>query len=105
MFELDHPEITWLVACERSGIVRDALIAAGHSAISCDIYPSRRPGPHYQGDVLDILHMPWGGMIAHPECKFLANSGVQWLYKGGLWENGIDPVRWENMKAGAPAFI
>ena len=45
-----------LVACEYSGIVRDAFIAKGHDAISCDLIPTESPGPHYQGDVYDILY-------------------------------------------------
>jgi hypothetical protein len=53
-----------LIACEYSGTVRDAFIAAGHDAMSCDLLPSDRPGPHYQGDIVDILRDDWGLMIA-----------------------------------------
>lgn len=76
-----------LVACEESGIVRDALIAAGHDAMSCDLKPSRRPGPHYQGDVRDILHRNWDGMIFHAPCTRLSNSGVRWLHERNLWDD------------------
>lgn len=69
-----------LVACEFSGIVRDAFRARGHQAVSCDILPSERPGPHYQGDVLDILGNGWDLMIAHPPCTYLAVSGAH-LFK------------------------
>lgn len=68
-----------LVACESSGIVRDAFIARGHQAVSCDILPTERPGPHYQGDVLDILADGWDLMIAHPPCTHLAVSGARWF--------------------------
>ena len=67
-----------LVACEYSGIVRDAFIAQGHDAMSCDILPSDRPGPHYQGDIVDVLHHDsWDMMIAHPPCTHLAVSGAK----------------------------
>ena len=70
-----------LVACEFSGIVRDAFIAAGHDAVSCDLLPSERPGPHEQRDVLDVLsgNQPWDLMIAHPPCTYLAVSGARWF--------------------------
>lgn len=64
-----------LVACEYSGTVRDAFIAAGHDAMSCDLLPTDVPGPHYQGDVTDILGDGWDLMIAHPPCTHLAVSG------------------------------
>lgn len=64
-----------LVACEYSGTVRDAFIAAGHEAMSCDLLPTDVPGPHYQGDVRDVLDYPWDLMIAHPPCTDIAVSG------------------------------
>ena len=67
-----------LIACEQSGTVRDAFIAAGHDAMSCDFLPSDKPGPHYQGDVLDVLWDGWDLMIAHPPCTYLASSGLHW---------------------------
>ena len=69
-----------LIACEYSGIVRDAFIAAGHDAVSCDLLPTDVPGPHYQGDVRDILGDGWDAMIAHPECTFLCRAGQRWLH-------------------------
>lgn len=69
-----------LVACEYSGRVRDAFRAKGHDAISCDLLPTDQPGPHHQGDVLDIIGDGWDLMIAHPPCTRLANSGVRWLH-------------------------
>lgn len=66
-----------LIACEYSGRVRDAFIRAGHEAMSCDLLPTDVPGPHYQGDVRDVLHYPWDLMIAHPPCTDLAVSGAR----------------------------
>jgi hypothetical protein len=68
-----------LVACEFSGIVRDAFLARGHEAVSCDLLPSERLGPHVQGDVLPRLADGWDLMIAHPPCTHLAVSGARWF--------------------------
>lgn len=70
-----------LVACEFSGIVRDAFIARGHDAISCDLLPTEMEGPHYQGDVRDLLGQQWDLMIAHPPCTHLAVSGARHFYR------------------------
>ena len=85
-----------LVACEYSGKVRDAFIAQGHDAISCDILPTDSLGPHYQGDVFDIIDQDWDLMIAHPPCTYLTNSGVRWLHER--------PERWGQLKDGAEFF-
>ena len=70
-----------LIACEYSGIVRDAFIKKGHQAISCDLLPSESDlGEHYQGDVTDILYDGWDLMIAHPPCTYLSVSGARWYY-------------------------
>lgn len=66
-----------LIACEYSGVVRDAFIAAGHDAMSCDLLPTDSPGPHYQGDVHDVLDYPWDLMVAHPPCTHLSVSGAR----------------------------
>jgi site-specific DNA-cytosine methylase len=68
-----------LVACEFSGIVRDAFIARGHDAMSCDLLPTEKPGPHYQGDVFDVINDGWDMMIAHPPCTHLAVAGAAWF--------------------------
>ena len=68
-----------LVACEFSGVVRDAFIERGHDAVSCDLLPTEQPGPHIQGDVLEILDEGWDLMIAHPPCTHLAVSGARWF--------------------------
>ena len=66
-----------LIACEYSGAVRDAFIRGGHDAMSCDLLPTEAPGPHYQGDVRDVLDYPWDLMIAHPPCTHLSVSGAR----------------------------
>lgn len=66
-----------LVACEYSGTVRDAFIRGGHDAMSCDLLPTESAGPHYQGDVRDVLDYPWDMMIAHPPCTHLSVSGAR----------------------------
>ena len=68
-----------LVACEYSGTVRDAFIAKGHEVMSCDLLPTDVHGPHYQGDVFDIINDGWDLMIAHPPCTHLAVSGARWF--------------------------
>lgn len=67
-----------LVACEHSGAVRDAFIRRGHFAISCDLIATVAPGPHYKGDVRNILQQPWDLLIAHPPCTYLCASGLHW---------------------------
>lgn len=71
-----------LIACEFSGIVRDAFIARGHYAMSCDLLDTERPGPHYKGNVIDLIYesgVPWDLMIAHPPCTHLAVSGARYF--------------------------
>lgn len=85
-----------LIACEYSGAVRDAFIEAGHDAVSCDLLPTDVPGPHYQGDVFDIINDGFDLMIAHPPCTYLCNSGVSWLHR--------DISRWPKMVEGALFF-
>lgn len=83
-----------LVACEYSGTVRDAFIALGHTAISCDLLPTESPGPHYQGDVRDIIGDGWDLMIAHPPCTHLAVSGARWFHlKRKEQEEALEFVR------------
>jgi len=68
-----------LIGCEFSGTVRDAFIARGHDAISCDLLPTEKPGPHIQGDLLTILDDGWDLAIFHPPCTDLAVSGAAWF--------------------------
>lgn len=74
-----------LIACEYSGAVRDAFIARGHDAVSCDILPTESPGPHYEGSVLDIIDDEWDLMVGHPPCTYLCVAGLHYSKK--------DPIR------------
>lgn len=100
-----------LIACEYSGIVRDAFTAKGHDVTSCDLLPTERPGKHIQGDVLNILWRDWDMMIAHPECTYLCSSGLHWNKRiegraakteealefiTHLWSSGIPKMCLEN---------
>jgi len=86
-----------LVACEYSGRVRDAFMAHGHEAMSCDLLPTESPGPHYQGPVEDVLNDGWDLMVAHPPCTYLAASGMHWTARGlrdpRLTEDALNFVR------------
>lgn len=105
-----------LVACEFSGIVRDAFAALGHDAWSCDLLPSERPGQHIQGDVLRVLEGfpdrfddPWDLMIAHPPCTYLTNAGVRHLHTHVTSVNGVrakvhGEARFEAMREAAHFF-
>lgn len=84
------------MACEYSGTVRDAFIAKGHDAMSCDLLPTDVPGPHYQGDIFDIINWGWDLLIAHPPCTYLCNSGVCHLH--------TDITRWPHLIEGAVFF-
>jgi hypothetical protein len=90
-----------LIACEYSGTVRDAFIAQGHDAMSCDILPTDVPGPHYQGDIMDILHDGWDLMVAHPPCTYLSNAGARFLYPGKI----LNPARLEKGLAAKCFFM
>lgn len=107
-----------LIACEFSGRIRDAFIARGHDAVSCDLLESEAPGPHIQGDVLDILDDGWDAMIAHPPCTDLARSGARWWRKKGeetqleaihfvwkLWRADIPKIAIENPIGILPRYI
>jgi hypothetical protein len=84
-----------LVACEYSGIVRDAFLERGHDAWSCDLLPTEtNSNRHIQGDVRDVLHWGWDLlMVAHPPCTRLCNSGVRWLYKPPSGKTALDMQR------------
>jgi len=85
-----------LIACEYSGRVRDAFIAKGHDAWSCDLLPTDAPGPHFQCDVADILNNDWELMIAHPPCTHLAVSGARHFAAkkaSGVQDAALDFVR------------
>jgi len=86
-----------LIACEFSGIVRDAFRAKGHDAWSCDIIPTERPGNHIQGNVLEILNDGWDLMIAHPPCTYLCVPGAHYLH--------TQKDRWGKMEEAREFFI
>lgn len=75
----DGENMRVLIACEFSGTVRDAFLAQGHDAWSCDILPTEKPGPHIQGDVLAVLNEGWDMLIAFPPCTHLCVSGARWF--------------------------
>lgn len=108
-----------LVACEFSGIVRDAFAARGHDAWSCDLLPTERPGNHIQGDVLEILNDGWDIMIAHPPCTYISYAATAYWNRPGrarkrlealtffldLWEAPIEKICIENPLGCADAAI
>src|ERR1044071_1472208 len=79
-----------IVACECSGVVRDAFLRRGHDAGSCDMLPTLAPGPHYQGDVREVLGLGWDLVIAHPDCTYLTNSAA-WAYGDGPYHQKVKP--------------
>lgn len=93
-----------LVACEYSGIVRDAFLERGHDAWSCDLLPTERnSNRHIVGDVREILHDGWDMlMVAHPPCTRLCNSGVRWLYKPP--KGKTKEQMWHELQEGADLF-
>ena len=95
-----------LVACEYSGIVRDAFIRRGHDAISCDLLETESPGPHVVGDVTPMLRQFWDLVIAHPPCTYLCNVG--WVHNSVRPGRGIDTIEaarffWQCYQANARA--
>ena len=85
-----------LVACEFSGVVRDAFTQRGHFAMSCDLMPSEADGLHYAGDVGDLLHWSWDLMIAHPPCTHLSVSGARHFaakQASGVQQEALEFVR------------
>ncbi len=100
-----------LIACEFSGIVREAFTRQGHDAWSCDLFPTEIEGQHIQDDVLKYLDEGWDLMIAHPPCQYLSVCGAHWLHKqpgrrdkmlkaaqffGALWRANIPRIAIEN---------
>lgn len=81
-----------LVACEFSGIVRQAFREAGYDAVSCDLEASEQEGPHIIGDVRDYLNDGWDLMIAHPPCRFLCAAGSRHNFNGNLVDEALELV-------------
>lgn len=94
-----------LIACEFTGAMRRAFRELGYYAWSCDLLPAADNSPfHYQCDVRELLHDGWDLIIAHPECTYLCNSGVKWLYNGGVKRNGRNEERWQQLEAGVAFY-
>jgi hypothetical protein len=91
-----------LVACEFSGRVRDAFLAKGHEAVSCDILPSEAPGPHIQGDVLPLLARGWDLLVAHPPCTYLSFAAMRVWNKPGRAEKRDEAARFFMALMNAP---
>ena len=84
-----------LVACEYSGTVRDAFIAAGHDAVSCDLLPTDKPGPHIQGDCIEVIKQGWDVIIIHPPCTALTVAGNSTYGEGQpKYQQRLDAVKW-----------
>ncbi len=108
-----------LVACEYSGVVRDAFTKKGHDAMSCDILATESPGKHYKGNVIDVLNNGWDLMIGHPPCTYISYAGTSsWNNPGRikkrldaleffriLWEAPINKICLENPKSCASPVI
>lgn len=93
-----------LIGCERSGITRDAFISAGHNAVSCDLEPTDKPGPHLQCDVFKAIQCGWDLIILHPPCTYMAVSGNRWyantqrrrraeLFTGSMWLEALNHAK------------
>ena len=98
-----------LIACEYSGTVRDAFIARGHYAVSCDLLPTEAPGPHIKADIFHVLrhqniYGKWDLMIAFPPCTDLCVSGARWFKEkqaDGRQAAAVD-FFWKLAHAGVP---
>lgn len=109
MYYKTMKQLRVLVGCEYSGRVRDAFLALGHEAMSCDLLPSDAGEPHYQGDIFNVINDGWDIGIFHPPCTYLTNAGVRWLHEHVQSRNGKKPVisgkiRWDYMREGAEFF-
>lgn len=111
-----------LIACEFSGVVRDAFREKGHEAWSCDLEEPEGKwlNYHLQGNCLDWIEgpnsLPWDLLIAHPPCRVLNHAGVRWLYKDGkrwlkdeegnvIGENPRNEPRWDEMRESVKFFL
>lgn len=83
-----------LIGGEYSGAIRDAFIARGYDATSCDLSPTTVPGPHHQGDWWEVMHDGWDLGIFHPTCTYMANSGAKHLFNDMNKASGLNRERW-----------
>ena len=93
-----------LIGGERFGVLRDAFLARGHLAWSCDLAPTEAPGPHFQCDWREVEGFGWDLAIFHRTCTYMANSGAKHLYAGMAKENGVNEERFLHMIRDAWAF-
>ena len=91
-----------LIGCEFSGTVRDAFLARGHDAMSCDFRYSEKPGPHYRGDVRDVIGAGWDLMIVHPDCTHLTVAGARWFNDPGRREAQSEALEFVRHLLAAP---
>lgn len=113
-------QVKILLGCEFSGTVRDAFIALGHEAMSCDLLPTEKPGPHYQGDIRDVLNEGWDMGIFFPPCTYVCSSGLHWnkrvpgrqqqtdeaiAFARMLWNSNIPKISMENPIGCLSTFI
>lgn len=91
-----------LVACEFSGVVRDAFAAVGWDAWSCDLLPTEIPGKHIQGDVLEVLDEGWDLMIAHPPCTYLSYAANGYWHQPGRAEKRDEAMNFFMALVSAP---
>jgi hypothetical protein len=97
MYLIGYIAMNILIGCEFSGTVREAFRRRGFNAVSCDLLPTEIEGPHYQGDIFDILCEGWDVLIAHPPCTYLARSGLHW--------NNKKPGRAQKTEEGIKFFL
>lgn len=85
-----------LVGFEHSGVVRDAFIKLGHYAVSCDLLPTDRPGPHIEGDIFPVIRRGgWDLIILHPPCTALAVSGNRWYgWNMPKYQERLQAITW-----------
>ena len=93
-----------LIGGEYSGTIRDAFIAQGHDAMSCDLSATTVPGPHHKGDWREVMYDGWDIGIFHPTCTYMANSGALNLFRNRSKNGGINEDRWLRMGKDAWEF-
>ena len=93
-----YKKLKVLIGCEYSGTVRDAFIKLGHDAISCDLLPTDKPGPHVVGDVFSMLNERWDLIVMHPPCTALAVSGNAWYGEGKpKYNERLQSAKWTKL--------
>lgn len=89
-----------LVACEFSGVVREAFARLGHDAWSCDLLPAEDGGlAHLRGDVTEILEDGWDMLLGFPPCTHLCASGARWWKEKRNLQDAALVFVWQLMSA------